>query len=415
MKFEIYIANRFSKTKKGENNQLSNPMIKIATFGVILGVAVMLISVAIILGFKKEIREKVTGFWAHIQLVNFDMNRSFENKPIGTDWDFLPEIKQYDHVKYIQPFITKPGVLKEDDELEAIVLKGVDQTYDWSFFNKYLIDGQILNIDSTKPAGGILISSYIASRLKLEVGNRVSMYFMQKPVRMRSFVVKGVFQTNLKIYDELYAIVDLRHLQKLNGWDTTQVSGFEVIVDDFDQIVPVDLKISKRIALTFNEYGEALRTVTTLEVAPQIYDWLNLTNMNVWVILILITLVAGINMVTGLLIMILERANNIGLFKSMGATDRQIGRIFILNASKIIGKGMVIGNVVGLLLCYLQYEYGVIKLDPDNYYLSEVPIFINWFYFVILNAGVFVTNLIMMVLPSMVISKIQPARVIKFD
>lgn len=415
MKFALYIARRYSKDTRENRDLLSKPMMRIATFGVMLGMIVMIASVAIITGFKKQIREKVTGFSSHIQLVNRDMNRSYENAPVDNNWKSLNEIPNYEGVKSIHPFITKPGVIKKQDEIEAIVLKGIDSSYDWTFFEKYLIGGQRLFFKPDEKNNGIILSSYIARRLQLKTGDKVNMFFMQKPVRLRRFVLKGIYKTNLKTYDELYALVDMRHLQKLNGWDANQYSGYEIKVNNFDKVLQVEQKISDRVALELNEDHESLRSISTLDMAPQIYDWLRLQNMNVWVILILITLVAGINMITGLLINILEKTNQIGLFKALGAADRQIFHIFLFNAGRIIGKGIIWGNIIGLALCFLQHQFGIIELDPDNYYLSKVPINFNWFYIVVLNIGAFLVNLAMMILPGMLIARIHPANAIRFD
>ncbi|WP_462280062.1 ABC transporter permease [Salinivirga cyanobacteriivorans] len=415
MSFARYIAKRYNHTSKKGEQLWSKPMMRIAVFGIILGMIVMITAVAIITGFKNQIREKVTGFSAHIQLVNRDLNRSYEYTPVDNNWDYLDEIQHYEGVNSIHPFITKPGVIKKDDEIEAIVLKGVDSTYSWSFFNKYLISGEAPKLDSTQKSNGILLSAYIANRLKLKVGDRINMFFMQKPIRLRRFTLAGIYQTNLKTFDELYAVVDLRHLQKLNNWEPNQYSGFEIMVNDFDQVRQIERKISSRVALEFNSKNESLQTISTLDMSPQIYDWLQLQNMNVWVILILITLVAGINMITGLLINILEKTNQIGLFKAMGATDKQIIKIFMINAAKIIGKGMIWGNIIGITLCYLQQEFGLVSLDPDSYYLSEVPINFNWTYFILLNAGAFIVNLAMMILPSLIIARIRPVQAIKFN
>jgi len=241
------------------------------------------------------------------------------------------------------------------------------------------------------------------------------MFFMQKPIRLRKFTLEGIYETNLKTYDELYAIVDLRHLQKLNGWQDNQYSGFEVPIKNFDSVEEITMTISDRVALEFNKDNESLQAISTLEMAPQIYDWLQLQNMNVWVILILITLVAGINMITGLLINILEKTNQIGLFKAMGASNKQVIGVFMISASWIVGKGMIIGNIIGLSLCYMQHQFGIISLDPDSYYLSKVPINFDWSLFIILNIASFVVNIAMLTIPGLLIARIKPAKTIRFD
>lgn len=414
MKFEIFIAKRFSLKNKPTGN-FSLPMVRIATFGITLGMVVMVVSVAIILGFKKEIQDKVIGFGSPIQLVNYDMNRSYENNPISDSWPFLNDIKSIKGVVSVNRFVTKPGILKKNNEIEALVLKGVDNSYSWNFFKNYIIKGKVPLIEKNKISNNILVSKYFATRLNINVCDKINVYFVQEPMRMRRFKVCGIYKTDLKVYDDLFAFVDLRHLQKLNGWDNDSISGFEIHVNNFESINKINNQVKDIIAMGFNSDGSSLRSITTFEQAPQIYDWLNLQDMNVWVILILITLVAGINMITGVLIMILEKINIIGLFKALGARNKQIGKIFLINASTIIIKGLLIGDSIALLLCYLQKTFGIIHLNPDNYYLHTVPIKISWFYFIILNIGVFAVNLLMMLLPALFITRINPAKSINID
>jgi lipoprotein-releasing system permease protein len=414
MSFIHFVANRFSQKQKHQS-AISGPMMRIASTGIILGMAVMIVAIAIVTGFKIEIREKVTGFSSHIQLLNRDMNKSYEHNPVDNNWPYLEEIKSYKGVKNVFPFITKPGVIKKDDEIEAVILKGVDSTYDWTFFNSYIKEGKSLNLKTKDKINGIVLSKYVANRLNLKTGDRINMFFMQQPVRLRKFTLTGIYETNLKTYDELYALVDLRHLQKLNDWKDNQYSGFEVPIEDFNQIEDITVDISDRIALEFNEKEESLQAVSTLEMAPQIYDWLQLQNMNVWVILVLITLVAGINMITGLLINILEKTNQIGLFKAMGAHNKQVIGIFLISAARVVGKGMIIGNIIGLSLCYVQHQFGIISLDPDSYYLTKVPINFDWMLFGILNASAFIVNIAMLTIPGLFIARIKPVKTIRFD
>jgi lipoprotein-releasing system permease protein len=414
MSFIRFVSNRYSKKQKNES-LISGPMMRIASIGIVLGMAVMIVAIAIVTGFKIEIQDKVTGFSSHIQLVNRDMNKSYEANPVDNNWPYLDEIKTYKGVKNLYPFITKPGVIKKDDEIEAVILKGIDSAYDWTFFGSYIIDGQALKLNSDEKSNGIVLSAYIANRLNLKVGDKVNMFFMQKPIRLRKFTLTGIYETNLKTYDELYALVDLRHLQKLNGWEDNQYSGFEIPIDNFNEVEDITMQISDRVALEFNKDNESLQAISTLEMAPQIYDWLQLQNMNVWVILILITLVAGINMITGLLINILEKTNQIGLFKAMGATNKQVIGIFMISASRIVGKGMLLGNSIGLTICFLQHQFGIISLDPDSYYLTKVPINFDWMLFLFLNIASFIVNIAMLTIPGLLIARIKPAKTIKFD
>jgi len=411
---EFFIAKRII-SGSGENKKISKPIISIAIIGIALGLAVMILSVAIVTGFKNEIRNKVIGFGAHVQIVNYDSNLSYETKPIDKNSAFYKFKNAIIGINHIQTFATKAGIIKTQENIQGIVLKGIGSDFDWSFFNQNIVKGESFLVEDSVKSDKILISKSLASMLQLNVGDDVQMYFIQEPPRMRKFVVSGIYKTSLEEFDKLYAIVDISHIQKLNGWTENQVSGYEILVDEFSQIDEIAYNLYGLVANTFNSDGSMLTVTTVKEKNPQIFDWLELQNLNVWVILVLMTIVAGFNMVSGLLIIILERTSMIGVLKSFGTSNWSIRKIFLYNAAFLIGKGMFWGNLIGILICILQSYFGIIKLDPTTYYVDTVPINLNILHLVLLNLGTLFITFIMMILPSYIITRIKPIKAIQFN
>ncbi|HBF88375.1 MAG TPA: ABC transporter permease [Bacteroidales bacterium] len=414
MNTEFFIAKRII-SGSGENKKISKPIISIAIIGIALGLAVMILSVAIVTGFKNEIRNKVIGFGAHVQIVNYDSNLSYETKPIDKNSAFYKFKNAIIGINHIQTFATKAGIIKTQENIQGIVLKGIGSDFDWSFFNQNIVKGESFLVEDSVKSDKILISKSLASMLQLNVGDDVQMYFIQEPPRMRKFVVSGIYKTSLEEFDKLYAIVDISHIQKLNGWTENQVSGYEILVDEFSQIDEIAYNLYGLVANTFNSDGSMLTVTTVKEKNPQIFDWLELQNLNVWVILVLMTIVAGFNMVSGLLIIILERTSMIGVLKSFGTSNWSIRKIFLYNAAFLIGKGMFWGNLIGILICILQSYFGIIKLDPTTYYVDTVPINLNILHLVLLNLGTLFITFIMMILPSYIITRIKPIKAIQFN
>lgn len=414
MNTELFIARRLLKGKATESNY-SKPIVNIAILGIALGLAVMILSMAIVTGFKKEITDKVSGFGAHIQVTHFDNNSSYETYPVEMEQDWLKELRQMEAVKSVYPFITKAGIIKTTDYLQGVVLKGIEKEFDWVFFNKHMVEGNILNISDTAKNNGILISKNISRRLSISTGDAVCMFFIQDPPRMRKFKVKGIYNTQLEEMDNVYVFCDIKHLQKLNNWDSTQISGYEILIHDFDALLDTDLAVTKLIGDRFTPGNEVLQTENVLSRYPQIFDWLNLQDVNVWVILTLMVLVAGFNMVSGLLVIILERTNMIGVLKSLGAENFGIRKLFLYHAGFLITKGLLWGNIIGIGLCLLQSQFGLIHLDPTSYYVSTVPINLKVLHILLLNFGSLLVTLIMLIVPSMLISRISPAKAIQFD
>lgn len=413
MSLEYFIAKRIH-FQQGKKN-VSRPAVRIATIGIALGLAVMLISVAVVIGFKNEIRNKTIGFGGHIQISNFDNNNTYETNPIKVDKALIKRITAIDGVTHVQRFATKPGIIKTSTEFQGIVIKGIDAGFNWNFFKSNLVEGKILGISGVTPSNQVVISKYLANLLGLKLGDSFYTYFIQEQIRARKFKIVGIYSTNFIEYDKLFILADMRQVQTLNDWSPESFSGLEVQINDFNRIDEVGDMVYDATANKFNKDGNAYTTQTIKQLNPQIFSWLSLLDMNVWVILILMLAVAGFNMISGLLILILERTNMIGILKSMGATNWSVRKIFLYHSAFLIGKGMLWGNVIGLLLCAIQYFTGVIPLDPQAYYVATVPICFNWLYILLLNVGTLIASLLMMIGPSYLITKISPAKIIRYE
>jgi len=411
---ELFIAKRLV-TGKESKGYVSRSIVKIATIGISLGLAVMLISVSVVTGFKKQISDKVVGFGAHLQVEYYDSNASYATNPISKKQKFLPDLKKIDGINHVQTFGIKLGIIKASQDIEGVVLKGVDTDYDWSFFKRNLVDGNVFTISDSVKTNNILISKSIASMLKLKTGDNVAMYFIQNPPLMRRFTIAGIYETGLEEFDKTYIIGDIKHVRKLNDWDSTQISGFEITVNNFDKIDEIKTKVENLIGLNLQSDGSTLRTTSIKDKNPQLFDWLNLQNINVWVILVLMLLVAGFNMVSGLLILILERTNMIGLLTSLGAQNYSIRKIFLYQSGFLIIKGLFWGNLLGIGICWLQYHFKFIKLDQASYFITSVPININILYFALLNIGTLAATMVMLVIPSFIISRISPEATLRYS
>lgn len=414
MSVELFIARKITGAEEGEKN-ISAPIVRIAIIGIALGLAVMLLSIGIVTGFKKQVKDKVVGFGAHIQITNFDTNNSYETQPINKNQVSLPLLNSIKGIRHAQIYITKSGILKTKDNFQAVVLKGVDQNFDWSFFNSSLIQGESFEISDSVKSKGIIVSDYMSKLLHLKVGDKVTMYFMQDPPRMRPFVITGIYKTSIEDFDKVFALVDIRHLQKLNDWKSDQVSGYEILIDDYAQLEALTDSVFDVAGYQFTDNGAKLKITNIKQRYPQIFDWLNIQDINVWIIMVLMLSVAGFNMISGLLILILERTSMIGLLKALGYNNWQVRKIFLYQSGFLIGKGMLWGNVIGIGFCLLQKYLGIIPLDESVYYVSTVPIDLKLIHVLALNVGTLLVILSMMILPSLLISKISPAKAIKFN
>jgi lipoprotein-releasing system permease protein len=410
----VFIARRLIKERR-QGAAFSRPINVIAITGIALGLAVMILAVSILTGFKQQIRDKVAGFGAHIQVVNFDANISYETVPVNADQPFLSKLKDNKGIKNIQVFATKAGIIKSDGNMQGVVLKGIGSDYDWSFFSSNLVEGEVLTISDTARSDKVMISKKVADMLGFKLGDSFSMFFVQDPPRMRKFTISGIYETSLEEFDKIYLFCDIDHIRRLNGWESNQVSGFEIFITDFNRLDEMTDIIRDAIGYRVTEEDEQLKVTNIRTRYPQIFDWLDFQDTNVIIILTLMILVAGFNMISGLLILILEKTNMIGILKAMGAENKLIRNVFLYQASWLTVKGLLWGNVIGTGLALLQQRTGIITLDPTSYYLKSVPVNLDLFHITLLNAGTMAVILIMLLIPSQLIARITPVKAIRYD
>ncbi len=390
-------------------------MSKIATVSIAISTAVMVVAIAIVIGFKKEIREKITGFNAPIQITKLSINSSLEIPPLEKSWVPIGDIKKIANVKSIHPYTIKAGLIKTDEEIQGVILKGVDSTYDWSFFSSTLVEGRLPNYSCSSTSNEVLISRINASKLKLKLGDKIKTYFVQNPIRMRPFEVVGIYDSNFQEFDSKYVVSDLRHTQKLNNWDSTQYAGFEVLLDNFDKLSTTSQQVIDIAGYRMLKDGSRLRIENIKESMANIFDWLSLQDMNALVVLTLMIFVAGINMITGILILLLDRIRMIGVLKALGMSPKSLRRVFIYLSSSIVLKGLLWGNVVGLSLSLIQKYTGVLKLEESTYYLSSVPISIDIPSILLLNLATFLLLAMFMLIPLVIINRISPSEIIRYE
>lgn len=415
MSLAFFIAKRIHFSKDGDQGKGSPPAIRLAQAGIAIGLAVMILSVAIVIGFKEEIRAKVIGFGAHIQITNFDSNTTFETSPIAVNDSLIDLLYRHSEIKHIERYATKPGILKTDSAFMAIVLKGVGLEFDWTFFKSNLVEGELPAMADSVTSNQVLISRFIANRMMLDVGDSFLSYFVQDNVRARKFTITGIYQTNFAEYDKLFLLGDIRHVQKLNDWDSDQVSGIELLVRNYNRLDQTADSLYFQLFEQRDSHGATYYARSVKELNPQIFAWLDLLDVNVWVILILMSIVASFTMISGLLIIILERTNMIGVLKALGYSNTGIRKIFLYVSLFLIGKGLIWGNLIGVGFCLIQKYFQIVKLDPATYYISSVPIEMNYLYILLLNVATVVISITILIGPSYVVAKITPAKSIKFE
>ncbi|MGN6641004.1 MAG: ABC transporter permease [Mucilaginibacter sp.] len=405
MSFASFISARISLKS---NRTYSKLIVRIAVVGIMLGLGVMILSVAVIRGFKLEIKQKLRGFAGDIQVQNYDNNYSYQTTPVNGDPTFVKLVKASPLFTQIAPTATKPGIIKTKNEIEGVVLKGVDKSYDWAFFKKTLVAGKVIDFSDTVDAQKqIMISSNTANRLRLKVGDKFIMYFVQEPLRKRPFRVVGIFDVGVEDIDKTFVIGDLSLIVRLNNWQPNQIGGYELRVANFDQLDQANNFLSDKMPLKLKSY-------TISDSYPTIFEWLKLLDVNAQVMLILMLIVATINMISALLIIILERTSMIGIFKAMGAGNWAIQKIFLYNASYLIGIGLILGNIFGLGISFFQSKTHLFTLDEESYYMKFVPIKIIWSDMVLLNIGTLIICLAVLIIPSMLVTKISPVKAIRF-
>ena len=412
--FTWYVARRlFQHTD--DVKRVSKPAIRIATLGVAIGVATMLISTSIVLAFQSEIRNKVIGFGSHIQVINYDSHNADEYKPIVFNEETLSLLDSVPAAETIAPFCIKPGMLKTDDAFRGVVLKGLGSRYDYSFFRNHLVDGEIVSFQDTTVTNKLIISDALSKQMNLQVGSAVYAYFFEDKVKARKFTVSAIYCTNLTDFDNKLVFTDVAGVQKILGFDTYQFSGAEIKLYDFNRLDEASTYIINNINRTQDPYGQYYTSMTIFEMYPQIFAWLQLLDLDVWVILILMVCVAGFTMISGLLIIILERTNFIGIMKALGANNSSMRHIFLYFSSFIILRGLLIGNALAAILIFIQKQWGVVHLDATVYYVDAVPVCVNWWYFLIINVATLLISVLALIVPSYLISNIHPAKSIRFE
>ena len=411
MNLEYFIAKRLI-TARDHKSSISAPIIKIAIAAIAIGMIMMIISVATGIGLQQKIRQKVAAFNGHIIITNYDENQSqLSITPISTQQDFYPKFKNVDGINHIQAVATKSGIIRTETAFEGIIFKGVGKEYRWNNLQEYLVSGKLPNLNSQLNEE-VLISEFLAKRLNLKVGDKFNTFFMkedsnQKP-NLRVFKITGIFNSGFQEFDSTYIIGDIRHIQRINKWESDQVGAFEVFVDDFNTIQEKGQEV-------YENTGSTLDTKTIVEKYYYIFEWLKLFDFNIIVILIIMIIVATINMVVALLVLILERTQMIGILKSMGANNWAVRKIFLYNAFYLISKGLFWGNLIGVGMLVIQRNFGVIKLNPENYYVNEAPVFIDFGTIFLLNIGTILICLLILLIPSYIITKISPIKAIRFD
>ena len=415
MNFPLFIARKIYNDK-GDKHQVSRPAIRIATIGVAIGLAVMIISVSVVLGFKHTIRDKVIGFGCHITVADFLALQEERPYPICIDDSMMNVLKGVKGVKHVQRYAMKQGILKTDSDFMGVMFKGIAEEYDTTFIHQNMVEGTIPKFSSKASSNKILISRMTADKLKLKLGDKVFTYFIDNnDVRARKFSIAGIYQTNLTRFDKIICFCDLYTSVKLNGWEEGQVSGTELTVNDYNLLKETEDDVVRKVNRTTDKYGQTFSSSTVEQMNPQIFTWLDLLDLNVWIILALMICVAGITMISGLLIIILERTNMIGVMKALGARNRTIRHTFLWFAVFIIGRGMLWGNIVGIGLIALQHYTGIVSLDPSTYYVSTVPVEFNFLIILAINIATLVVSVLTLIAPSYLISFIHPAKSMRYE
>jgi lipoprotein-releasing system permease protein len=412
LNYEFFIAKRIIGSKAYKSS-VSAPIIKIGIAAIAIGIVVMLIAIATGLGLQKKVREKVVAFNGHVTINNYDTNDSNESLvPISTEQTFYPQFNAVEGIKHIQGVATKFGVIRTETDFEGIFFKGVGRDYDWSYLNDFLIEGRLPAYDGAL-SNEVVISNYLANRLQFKIGDDFQTVFNKAGVDelpwQRKFKIVGIFNSGFQDIDKNFMIGDLSHIQRMNKWGETDVGNFEVYLDDFSQLSEIEQQIRDRTPST-------LDTQTIEEKFYTTFEWINIFDSNTYGIIAIMIIVASINMITALLVLILERTQMIGILKALGSSNWSIRKVFLFNAAYLIGLGLILGNSIGLFLLFLQKQFGILKFpDPEQYYVSVIPIHISLDYIILLNIGTFVVCFLMLIIPSIIISKISPVKAIRFD
>lgn len=415
MNLPLYIARKIY-ADTGDRHKVSKPAMRIAIAGVAIGLAVMIVSVSVVFGFKHTIQDKVIGFGGHIQVADFMTLQNQEQYPIQMGDSMLRVIRSIPGVSHVQRFAMKQGILKTDSDFLGVAFKGIGADYDTIFIHQHMVEGSIPHFSDSVSTNSILISQRMADMLHLKAGGRVFAYFIdQQGVRARRFTIAGIYRTNLTQYDRTICFTDLHTAVRLNGWESDQVTGAEVTVADLNRLNDVESLFIDRVNRSVDRYGATYTSKTIQEVNPQIFHWLNLLDLNVWIILALMVAVAGVTMVSGLLIIILERTTMIGVLKALGARNRMVRRVFLWFAVFIIGRGLLWGDGIALALLLLQRYTGLVRLDPTTYYVDTAPVEINIPIILLLNLATLLVSVLVLIGPSYLVSHIHPAKSMRYE
>lgn len=414
----LFIAKKIH-SEGAESRRVSKPAVTIATIGTAIGLAVMIISVSVVLGFKGSIRDKIVGYGSHITVSNANSNQRQESKAICVSDSLVQALKKAPGVAHIQPYAYKQGILKSENDFLLMLFKGVDETWDSSFFKDNIVNGTLPVFSSKQSSNNIAISKIVADKLQLKVGDKIFAYFVDSedmsPRSPRKFTIAAIFDTNLTKFDESICLADIYTTRKLNSWEDDQATGCEILVKDFDKLNTTADYLVKNINRKTDKYGETYTSSTVQQSNPQIFSWLSLLDLNIWIILALMVCVAAVTMTSGLMIIILERVQMIGILKALGARNGMIRHTFLWFAVFIIARGVIIGDIVGIGICLLQKYTGIVKLDASTYYVSEVPVDINIPLFLLLNVATIIVCTLVLVAPSYLVSRIKPAKSIRFE
>ncbi len=415
MSLELFIARRIYGRQDSEQ-RFSRPAIRIALAGIAIGLAVMLISVFVVLGFQREVTSKVVGFGAHAQVLSLSLNENGELMPVVTNDSLLGVLTEQGGVEHVQLFATKQGMLKTEDDFIGVQIKGVGEDYDLSFYKKYLTEGEMPAFSADSSSNRIVLSRRIADALHLKCGERVFAYFVgTENIRARRFTIAGIYETHLAEFDKVTCLTDLHTIRRLNNWQDDESTGAEIFVDNFAEGDAVAHELARKVNHTQDRIGAIRGVFSIRDIVPHIFSWLEVLDMNVVMIIVLMLLVGGFTIVSGLLIIMLERIQMIGILKALGATNEQVRRIFRHFSVMLVGKGMLIGNIVALVLCYVQQRFSLIHLDPDTYYIDTVPIEFNWIYFLLLNLGVLLISSLIVFGSSYLMGIQRPAQTIRWE
>lgn len=409
MNLELFLAKRLYGTRKG-GRRISRPAVAIAQWGVAVGTLVMFVSICIIVGFKQQIRDKIIGFGGDIQVMNYEAVADGEI-PVSADSLFIDNLLAVDGVEHVQPYVNKPGLLIGGEEYEGVLLKGVGSDYDLSFIKEHVVVGELPVWSNDSSSNVIVLSKSVANRLKLNVGDKVNIYFLQNSVKARRMAVGAIYETHLQELDDVMALTDIYTVRRLNGWGSNEYSGLEISINDYNDLEKINNDVN--IFLEHSNDG-SLSALTIEELFPSLFSWLSILDQTVWLILILVLFIAGFTTISGLLILILEKSNFIGVMKAVGSRDVSIARVFLYYSCFIIGKGILWGNIIAIVLCVIQQQLHIVALDPSMYYMDCVPIEFTWL-LVPMNVGIFLLSVLMLLLPSMFISRIEPTKAIKFE